>query len=117
MPPKDDLIGETDAKLWVKNWIETISENPSIPTDKGTMLAWFSVAIMAGYDQGRRDEKKRDIVEKLREMIFQAGGAATQPLMEDHPDYVFPSERVVERIEQVCIDFGIPKETNAPESE
>jgi hypothetical protein len=28
--------------------------------------------------------------------------------MEDHPQYVFPSERVVEGIERVLKEFGIP---------
>jgi hypothetical protein len=106
---KNDLIGETDAQVWVKQWLETISENPSIPTDEGTMISWFANAIMAGYDQGRRFERSRDIVEKLREIIFQAAGAATRPLLEDHSDYVFPSERVSEAVEQVCVDFGISR--------
>jgi len=110
-----DLVGEMDARVWVKAWEETLLENPHIPLDEGAMLAWFSNALMTGYDKGRQYEQKRDIVEKLREIIFQAAGAATRPLLEDHPDYVFPSERVIEAIEYVCADFGIPKETNAAE--
>lgn len=48
--------------------------------------------------------------EKLHELVFQVGGAATRPLLEDHPNYVFPAERVKEAIEQVCSEFGISKE-------
>jgi hypothetical protein len=105
----NDLIGETDAQKWTKRWLEVIAENPSISTDEGAMVAWFASAIMAGHDEGRRREQRRDISEKLREIIFQAAGAATAPLLEDHPTYVFPTERVTEAIERVCSDFGIPK--------
>lgn len=107
-----DLVGETDAQVWAKRWHEIITEHPAIPTDEGAMIGWFANAIMAGYDEGRRHEQKRDIVEKLREIIFQAAGAATRPLLEDHPYYVFPSERVSEAVEHVCESFGIPKEVN-----
>jgi hypothetical protein len=93
-----DLVGETDA------------QNPSIPKDEGTMIGWFANAIMAGYDKGKRDEQERNIIEKLRGIIFQAAGAATAPLLEDNPDYIFPSDRVIEAIEEVCKKFGIPKE-------
>lgn len=109
-----DLVGCTDAQVWAKEWLKIITENPTIPTDEGTMIGWFANAIMAGYDQGKRDEQKRDIVEKLHEIIFQAAGAATLPLLEDHPGYIFPSERVKEAVEEVCSQFGIVKEiTNA----
>lgn len=112
MPRKDlsDLVGETDAQVWARKWKEAIAEHPDIPTDEGTMVGWFANAIMAGYDMGRASERKRDIGEKFREMMFQAAGAATAPLLEDHPHYIFPSERVKEAVERVCVDFGIPKE-------
>lgn len=108
----NDLVGETDAQIWAKRWLEIIAENPGIPTDEGTMIGWFANAIMAGYDQGRSYEQKRDIVEKLREIIFQAAGAATGPLLVDHPGYIFPSERVAEAVEHVCQSFGISKEVS-----
>lgn len=104
-----NLVGETDARMWAKAWLETISKHPSVPTDEGTMIGWFSNAIMSGYDAGKRDEQKRDIVEKLREIIFQAAGAATLPLLEENPGYIFPAERVAEAVEEVCSKFGIPK--------
>lgn len=43
--------------------------------------------------------------EQIRELAFQAGGAATAPLLEDHPDYVFPSERVAACVENVLADL------------
>lgn len=36
--------------------------------------------------------------EEMVKLAFTAGGAATAPLMHDHPDYVFPSERVMESV-------------------
>lgn len=107
--PDIDLVGVTDAEVWATRWLEAISENPNIPTDKGTMIGWFANAIMAGYDQGYRAEQQRNVVEKLRELIYMAAGAATAPLLADHPEYVFPAERVRESVEQVCSSFGIPK--------
>lgn len=108
------LVGCTDATVWAKYWLETIAEHPEIPTDEGTMISWFANALMSGYDHGKMSEQKRDIGEKIREMMFQAAGAATMPLLQDHPGYIFPSERVKEAVESVCESFGIPKEdTNA----
>lgn len=106
---ENNLVGETDAQVWATRWLEIISENPNIPTDKGTMISWFANAIMAGYDHGRRVEKQRNFVEKIREIIFQSAREATGVLLEDHPGYVFPSKRVKEVVEKVCSEFGIPK--------
>lgn len=107
--PIHDLVGEVDARIWAKTWLEVISEKPEIPTDEGTMIGWFANALMSGYDQGRKYERQRDVVEKLRELIYQAAGAATGELLIDHPDYVFPSDHVQDAVEKVCTDFGIPK--------
>jgi hypothetical protein len=47
---KPNLTQTLDAQVWAKEWLKTIKKNPSIPTDEGTMISWFSNAIMAGYD-------------------------------------------------------------------
>lgn len=39
--------------------------------------------------------------EELLGLVFEAAGAATGPLMRDHPDYVFPSEEVAEAVTRV----------------
>lgn len=105
----NDLVGETDAQVWARTWIEMISDNPNIPTDEETMVGWFANAIMAGYDQGRRAEQQRNFMDKLHEIIFQAVGAATGVMLRDNPEYVFPSEKVMEAVEKVLVEFGIPK--------
>lgn len=51
---KSKLPHSIDARDWVKEWLETIKKDPSIPTDEGTMLAWFANAIMAGWDEHKR---------------------------------------------------------------
>lgn len=53
--PEADLADTFDAQVWVREWLRTIEEHPDIPTDEGTMLAWFASAIMAGYDHGWRE--------------------------------------------------------------
>ena len=43
-----------DAQVWAKEWLKTIRDNPGIPQDEGTMIAWFANALMAGHDNARR---------------------------------------------------------------
>jgi len=105
------LIGNTDAMVWAQEFVKMVRENPSIPTDAGTMVGWFANAIMSGYDEGVRHEQHRDFMEKLHEVIYQAAGAATMPFMKAHPDMVFPDGEVIEGIEAVLKDFGIPPRT------
>lgn len=45
----------------------------------------------------------------VSEVAYQAAGAATRPLLEDHPDYVFPSERVSDAVAELLSDFGIAR--------
>ena len=49
---KVNLNDTMDALVWTEEWMKTIKEHPEIPTDDGTMIAWFANAIMAGYDKG-----------------------------------------------------------------
>jgi hypothetical protein len=51
-------------------------------------------------------------VEGLWGLTFEAAGAATAPLMRDHPDYVFPSEEVSEGVRNVLHRHGF---TDPPE--
>lgn len=48
-----DLSWTTDARAWAKEWAKVIAEHPGVPYDEGTMITWFSHAIMTGYDAGR----------------------------------------------------------------
>jgi hypothetical protein len=105
---KNFLIGVTDAQVWAKEFVKTVGEHPSIPTDEGTMIGWFANAIMAGYDDGVKHEQHRDFMERLHEVIYQAAGAATMPFMQANPEMVFPSEDVIAGIDAVLKDFGIP---------
>lgn len=43
--------------------------------------------------------------QQINELAFQSGGAATGPLLQDHPDYVFPSDRASEAVSAVIADL------------
>lgn len=46
-------------------------------------------------------------VERLTTFAYTVAGAATGPLLRDNPNYVFPAERVSERVREVMADFGV----------
>ena len=56
---KNYLLEEFDARVWAKEFVNTVKENPSIPIDVDFMLAWFSCAIMTGYDKAKREIKSK----------------------------------------------------------
>lgn len=65
-----DLVGEIDATVWTKKWLETIAEHPGIPTDEGSMIAWFANAIMSGYEAGRKFERERSKEELVKSRSY-----------------------------------------------
>lgn len=44
---------------------------------------------------------------QVAQIAFEAAGAASAPFMQDHPHYVFPSERVSAGVDQVLLEHGI----------
>ena len=52
------LANTMDAQVWVDEWMKVVKINPEIPYDDGAMLGWFANAIMAGYDQAKRENKE-----------------------------------------------------------
>ena len=56
-----ELMGEFDAKIWAKEFIKVIKNNPDIIIDEDLMLGWFTNAIMAGYDRGKMSEKVDEV--------------------------------------------------------
>jgi len=71
-----ELMGEFDAKIWAKEFIKVIKNNPDIIIDEDLMLGWFANAIMAGYDRGKMSEKVD--VNILDDIEFVYGKEATQ---------------------------------------
>jgi hypothetical protein len=53
--PDDVIIDHdtTDATVWARSWIQTITKYPDIPTDEGTMIGWFANALQCGEESGR----------------------------------------------------------------
>jgi hypothetical protein len=43
-----------DARAWADEWLKTFTVNPSIASDRDTMIGWFANAIMAGYDTAQQ---------------------------------------------------------------
>lgn len=47
--------------------------------------------------------------EELWEIVFRCAGAATSPLLEDHPGYTFPAERVSQAVREELARCGRPQ--------
>lgn len=68
---------------------------------------WDSEPVTVPVDDGGGNKATGFTAKEVVEIAFQAAGAGTAPLMMDHPDYVFPSERVSAGVRNVLEDFGI----------
>lgn len=103
------LLDCTDAEIWAREFCDLMYRVEGKRLDEDLVKTWFANALMNGYDRGRSDERRKDVVEKMREVIFQAAGAATSVCLQDNPHYIFPSEHVEEAVNRVCEEFGIPR--------
>lgn len=85
----------------------------TVITTHGDLVA----AMISAAEQARDDAEAGRTVplvgkesfraEEVAEIAFVAAGAATAPLMADHPDYVFPSERCTAGVNLVLAERGI----------
>lgn len=107
MNPFNDLIGETDAQKWAKEFVKVAHLRPDLPRDEGTMVGWFANAIMAGHDEGRRVERSRGFHELIREIAYQSAGAGSGAVMKEAPDVVMPSQEISASVEKILKEFGI----------
>jgi hypothetical protein len=64
-------------------------------TDHDTVINWRGVNYI------RQEDVLHMTPETFYGLMYTAAGAATRPLLEDHPDYVFPSTRVAEAVQYV----------------
>jgi hypothetical protein len=103
----NDLIGNTDARVWAAAWLETLAEHPQIATDEGTMLGWFANAIMAGYDEGRKVERKVGFDERVREIAGQSAGLGAGAVMQQAPTVEMPSEEIAIGLSGLLAEFGV----------
>jgi hypothetical protein len=102
-----ELVGNTDAQTWAQEFARIVRLNPGIPTDEGTMIGWFANAIMSGYDEGVRTERKRGFDDRVREIAFQAAGAGSGAVMREAPDVVMPDREISEGVIALLAEFGI----------
>ena len=47
-----------DAQEWARAFIKQVRIEPGTATDEGALTAWFSNALMRGYNEGCRNERK-----------------------------------------------------------
>lgn len=59
------LIGEFDARIWADIFTHNVKNNARIASDPETMVAWFSGAIMAGYDHAIQQNDPADLALRL----------------------------------------------------
>jgi hypothetical protein len=103
----NDLTGNFDAQVWATAWLETLAEHPEIATDEGTMQGWFANAIMAGYDEGRKVERKVGFDARVREIAGQAAGLGAGAVMRQAPTVEMPSEEIAIGLSDLLAEFGV----------
>lgn len=66
-----NLIGETDATVWAREFVRVAKQHPNLPVHETTMTTWFACAIEAG--RGTEPvtfvgtEKAQEKLDRLRE--------------------------------------------------
>ncbi len=68
---KKHLHEDMDAQRWTREFMENNPNAFRAEIDEGTMLAWFSNAIMCGYDEAMRRAASSET--KELHVIFDAG--------------------------------------------
>lgn len=71
----NDLLATRDAMVWASRFVKRVREQPSIATDEGAMLAWFSGAMVTSY------EDARVLLIELRDWFFNETRAGDQDLI------------------------------------
>lgn len=81
-----DFAGSFDAQKWASAFVKHAQANPAIPTDEGTMTAWFANALMRGWDEhaSRMPEPTASAEEAFGGRGFSHSGPFGE-LVEDQP--------------------------------
>ena len=58
--PALHLLNNPDGLAWAREFIQTVTDKPSIATDEGTMHSWFANAIMCGWDRAVWHTEQRE---------------------------------------------------------
>ena len=84
-----------DGRKWAIEFVETFANHPNIANDEATMTGWFANAIMAGWDEkARRDRKVIDDLHKPFKIYQECG--------HDHNEVEGVGLVVVEDVGEVC---------------
>lgn len=107
-----DLDVDTGTAVVTLPGLQARTEIQVITTDGDLVRACIEAAIRATEDAeagrvvplvGKSEFQAEEVVK----IAFECGGAATAPLMQDHPTYVFPSERVKEAVDRCLLSHGL----------
>lgn len=82
--------------MWAERFVKRVGDNPAIATSEGAMLAWFSGAIMSGYDHAKREipAEAPDSKFYTSSECFVAGRLSTmEPFSRQHPAFCLPYAR------------------------
>ncbi len=91
-PNLDILNSATDCKVWAETFLASVKRNPTIATDVGALMAWFSMAIENGRSAGQRAPLEPNVAEACfafgaylttRPEILEVGSSAPVPPMID----------------------------------
>ena len=55
---KSNVHQSFDAQEWARAFAQQAKIEPGVATDESAMTAWFANALMRGYDEGCRNERK-----------------------------------------------------------
>lgn len=101
-------LDSIDGFAWAEHFQETLKQVPGIATDVTTMQGWFANAIMAGYDYGKREASKVDILQNELITYAQCGNVRLQQLVNlfgdmigDKPD-AFQRETHTQRLDMLA---------------
>jgi hypothetical protein len=54
------LASTSNAEVWADEFLKAMESNPSIATNRESMIGWFANAIMAGRDESERERNLLD---------------------------------------------------------
>lgn len=105
-----DLLGTTDPMRWAIEFEERvlaeIDHNGDV--DRDVLVGWFANAMQAKESSILGLGTHKFTTEELHELVFLVGGAATGPCLSNAPGLVMPSEEVIEGINRVLAEKGLP---------
>jgi len=86
---QEKIYRSFDARDWARAFVAHVQTNPAIATDQDTMVTWFANALMRGYDERAREQRRVDRLRAKSEEVRPSGmtvkdaKAALEPYSDD----------------------------------